>query len=60
MVATVAGRTNASRASAMGFIIPAVSLFLGVTIRHEHVSALSIVGAGVCIVGAVLLTRSKA
>lgn len=59
MVATVAGRTNASRASAMGFIIPAVSLFLGVTIRHEHVSALSIVGAGVCIAGAVLLTRSK-
>ncbi len=59
MVATAAGRTTAARASAMGFIIPAMSLLLGIAVRHEHVKALSIVGAVVCVGGAVLLTRAK-
>ncbi len=59
MVATAAGRTTAARASAMGFIIPAMSLLLGVVVRHEHVKALSILGAVVCVGGAVLLTRAR-
>ncbi len=59
MVATAAGRTTAARASAMGFIIPAMSLLLGVVVRHEHVNGLSILGAVVCVGGAVLLTRAK-
>jgi len=55
MLATAAGRMDATRASANNFIIPVVSLLLGITIRHEHVSALSIVGAGVCLTGAWLI-----
>ena len=55
MLATAAGRLDATRASANNFIIPAVSLLLGVTIRHEQVSLVSIAGAGVCLTGAWLI-----
>jgi drug/metabolite transporter (DMT)-like permease len=55
MLATAAGRMDATRASANNFIIPVVSLLLGMTIRHEQVSAISIVGAGVCLTGAWLI-----
>ena len=61
MVATAAGRTSATRASAMGFLIPAVSLTLGVVVRHEHVEALAVAGGAVCVAGAFLLaTASRA
>jgi drug/metabolite transporter (DMT)-like permease len=59
MVATAAGRTNATAASAMGFIIPAVALLLGVLVRDEHVQLLSIFGAFTCVVGAALLARTS-
>ena len=59
MVATAAGRGGATHASAMAFIMPTVSLLLGVVIRHEHVAAVSIVGGGVCVGGAYLLSRAK-
>ena len=59
MVANAAGRSNATRASAMGFIIPAVSLILGVVVRNEHVATLSIVGGIVCVAGAYLLARAS-
>jgi len=48
MLATAAGRMDATRASANNFIIPVVSLLLGITIRHEQVSGVAIVGAGIC------------
>jgi drug/metabolite transporter (DMT)-like permease len=57
LVATAAGKGGATRASAMGFIIPAVSLFLGVVVRREDVSPISVVGAAVCISGAFLLAE---
>src|SRR5436190_3997945 len=59
MLATAAGRMDATRASANNFIIPVVSLLLGIGIRHEHVSPLSIVGAGVCLTGAWLIKPSS-
>ena len=59
MVATAAGRGGATRASAMAFIMPAVSLLLGVVINHEHVAAVSITGGAICACGAYLLTRAK-
>jgi drug/metabolite transporter (DMT)-like permease len=59
MLATAAGRLDATRASANNFIIPVVSLLLGVGIRHEHVSTLSIAGAGVCLTGAWLIRPSS-
>ena len=52
MLATAAGRMDATRASANNFIIPVVSLLLGITIRHEHVSSVAIAGAGICLTGA--------
>ena len=55
MLATAAGRMDATRASANNFIIPVVSLLLGITIRHEQVSGLAIAGAGVCLTGAWLI-----
>jgi drug/metabolite transporter (DMT)-like permease len=58
MVATAAGKTNATAASSMGFIIPAMSLLLGVVVRHEHVEALSVIGAVICVAGAALLART--
>jgi len=59
MVATAAGRGGATHASAMAFIMPTVSLLLGLVVRHEHVAAVSIIGGGVCVIGAYLLSRVK-
>jgi drug/metabolite transporter (DMT)-like permease len=55
MLATAAGRMDATRASANNFIIPVVSLVLGITIRDEHVSRIAIAGAGICLTGAWLI-----
>jgi len=59
MLATAAGRMDATRAASNNFIIPVVSLLLGIGIRHEHVNGLSIVGAGVCLTGAWLIRPSR-
>ncbi len=59
MLATAAGRMDATRAAANNFIIPVVSLLLGISIRHEQVSGLSIAGAGVCLTGAWLIRPSR-
>lgn len=55
VLATAAGRLGATRASSNNFIIPVVSLLLGVLVRHEQVSAISIAGAAVCLLGAWLI-----
>jgi drug/metabolite transporter (DMT)-like permease len=55
MLATAAGRMDATRAATNNFIIPVVSLLLGIGVRHEQVNRLSIVGAGVCLTGAWLI-----
>jgi drug/metabolite transporter (DMT)-like permease len=58
MVATAAGQSSATQASAMGFIIPAVSLALGVFVRGEHVALTAVVGGAVCVLGAWLLATA--
>lgn len=58
MTATAAGRFGATRAAATTFLMPGVALILGVTIRGEHVAPISIVGAGVCLLGAWLIRRA--
>jgi drug/metabolite transporter (DMT)-like permease len=55
VAATAAGRLGATKASATAFLIPVVALILGVVIRHEHVSALSLIGAGICLLGAAII-----
>ena len=59
MLATAAGRLDATRAAANNYIIPVVSLLLGVGVRHEQVSRVSIVGAAVCLTGAWLIKPSN-
>jgi drug/metabolite transporter (DMT)-like permease len=57
--ATAAGRISATAASATNFIVPVVALALGVGLRHEHVSWISIAGAVVCLAGAWLIRRAR-
>jgi drug/metabolite transporter (DMT)-like permease len=59
MTATAAGRMGATVASAVNFYIPVVALALGVGLRHEHVSWVSIAGAAVCLTGAWLIRRAR-
>jgi drug/metabolite transporter (DMT)-like permease len=55
LAATAAGRMGATTASATAFLIPVVALLLGVVVRHEHVSTVSLVGAAICLSGAVII-----
>jgi drug/metabolite transporter (DMT)-like permease len=59
MTATAAGRMGATVASVNNFFIPVVALALGVGLRHEQVSWISIVGAAVCLAGAWLIRRAR-
>jgi len=55
LTATAAGRMGATKASATAFLIPVVALMLGVLIRHEHVTLVSLAGAAICLVGAAII-----
>jgi drug/metabolite transporter (DMT)-like permease len=55
LTATAAGRMGATKASATAFLIPVVALILGVVIRHEHVTAISLAGAAICLLGAAII-----
>lgn len=57
LTATVAGRMGAPVASAIAFLIPPVALLLGVVVRNEQVSWIAVVGAAICIAGAVIMQR---
>jgi drug/metabolite transporter (DMT)-like permease len=54
-----AGRVGATKASATAFLIPPVALLLGVLVRGETVAAVSVIGGGVCLVGAWLMRRAQ-
>jgi drug/metabolite transporter (DMT)-like permease len=58
LVANAAGRSSATRASAMGFIIPVVSLGLGLLVLGEEVELLAVAGGAVCLGGAWLLATA--
>ena len=60
LTATAAGRMGATKASATAFLIPVVALILGVVIRHETVTMISLVGAGICLLGAAIIRDPKA
>ena len=59
LTATAAGRMGATVASINNFIIPVVALVLGVGLRHEQVSSVSIAGAAVCLGGAWQIRRAQ-
>jgi drug/metabolite transporter (DMT)-like permease len=60
LAATAAGRMGATRASATTFLMPVVALVLGITVRHERVEALSMLGAAICLGGAWLIRHAGA
>jgi drug/metabolite transporter (DMT)-like permease len=59
VMSIAAGKLGATRASATTFLIPAVALALGVVIRHETVTMLSVIGSVVCVAGAWLTRRVR-
>ena len=59
LTATAAGRMGATTASATAFLIPVVALILGVVIRHEHVTMVSLAGAAICLLGAAIIREPK-
>jgi len=59
LTATAAGRMGATVASVNNFFIPVVALALGVGLRHEHVSWISVAGAAVCLLGAWLVRQAR-
>jgi drug/metabolite transporter (DMT)-like permease len=59
MTATAAGRMGATVASINNFFIPVVALALGVGLRHERVSWISIAGAAVCLLGAWMIRHAR-
>jgi drug/metabolite transporter (DMT)-like permease len=59
MTATAAGRMGATTASATAFLIPVVALILGVVVRHEHVTLVSVIGAAICLLGAAMIRDPK-
>jgi drug/metabolite transporter (DMT)-like permease len=59
LLAMAAGRVGATRASSTAFLIPPVALLLGVTVRGEHVAAISICGSAVCVAGAWCMRRTQ-
>ena len=60
VAATAAGRLGATKASATAFLIPVVALILGVVIRHERVSIISLIGAAICLLGAAIIRNPSA
>jgi drug/metabolite transporter (DMT)-like permease len=58
-IATLAGRIGSTRASASLYLMPAVSLFLGVVLRGEDVAVLAIFGSAIAVLGAWVLGRSR-
>ncbi len=59
IMASLVGRVGSVRASFITYLIPVVSLTLGVTLRNDSVTALAIVGAVITIAGAFLASRAQ-
>lgn len=59
IMATLVGRVGGVRASFITYLIPVVSLALGVAIRNDAVTALAIIGAVITIGGAFMASRAK-
>lgn len=60
IMATLVGRVGPVRASFITYLIPAVSLLLGVILLDERVAPLALVGAALTTAGAVLASRRRA
>ncbi|MEQ1787285.1 MAG: DMT family transporter [Acidimicrobiales bacterium] len=59
LMGTLVARVGPTRASFITYLIPGVSLVLGVVVKDDHVAALAVGGVGLVIVGAVLAGRQE-
>jgi drug/metabolite transporter (DMT)-like permease len=59
VMASNAGRFGSTRASSTTYLIPGVSILLGVFLRDESIEALAIVGSAVAVAGAYLVNSSR-
>jgi len=56
---TLSGRIGSTRAAGSLYLMPAVSLALGVFVNNETVAPLAVIGSVVAVIGAYVLGRSK-
>lgn len=59
IMGTLVGRVGSTRASFITYLIPGVSLALGVVFQDDHVAALALVGVALVIGGALLASRAE-
>lgn len=59
MMATLVGTVGAVRASFITYLIPVVSLVLGVTLRNDEVAVIAMIGAAIVIVGALMAAQRE-
>jgi drug/metabolite transporter (DMT)-like permease len=59
IMATLVGRVGSIRASFITYLIPVVSLVLGVVFRADEVAPLALVGAAVTTAGALVASRRE-
>jgi drug/metabolite transporter (DMT)-like permease len=59
LMGTLVGRVGPTRASFITYLIPVVSLILGVVFKDDHVAALAIAGVALVVTGAVLASKQE-
>jgi drug/metabolite transporter (DMT)-like permease len=59
LMGALVSRVGPTRASFITYLIPGVSLVLGVVFKDDHVAAIAVVGVGLVIVGAMLAGRQE-
>jgi drug/metabolite transporter (DMT)-like permease len=59
LMGTLVGRVGPTRASFITYLIPVVSLVLGVAFKNDHVAALALGGVVLVIAGAILASRQE-
>lgn len=59
LFATLVGNVGAPRSSMVGYLVPIVAVALGVAIRNERVGALELIGTGIVLLGAFLISRGR-
>jgi len=60
IMGNLSGRVGPTRASFITYLIPVVSVILGVVLLADEVTGLAVVGIGLVIVGAILASRREA
>lgn len=60
LMASLVGRVGATRGSIVTYLMPPISIALGVVVRDDHVPSLAIAGTAVVLVSAFLVSRRDA